>query len=374
MKKILILHHGFGLGGTEKMRFTLLRNIDRNRYNIKVCCIGEKGVLGREMEGLGYKVDELRLDTQSFSPSITYRLFRYLRKEKPDILHAALFNANFHGRIAGFFSRIPYLVTEEHGEHRWYNGIKYFPFLLADFLLSRITDFIICCSEKLKEEIIKREKLPLRKVMHIENCLDPNCYQVKTPRGEIRKRHNISNELVFIEVANLKDGKGHLGLIEIFKEVKKAGYNFRCFFAGEGPLEKKLRKRCHELDLSGEIIFLGVVENIADYLNASDIFVLPSSSEGLSIALMEAMLMGLACIVSDVGSNSDLIKTDFNGTIVLPEDREGLKNAIIFYFKNKNLIKEFGDRSKSIIGLRYSSTTRYIDQYYEIWDKCVNGK
>ena len=374
MKKILILHHGFGIGGAEKMRFALLRNVDRNKYDIKVCCIGEKGVLGRQLEVLGYKVDELRLNTESLSPSLTYRLFKYLRKEKPDILHTALFHSNFHGRIAGFFSGMPHMITEEHGEHRCYKGIKFFPYLLTDFLLSKITDFIVCCSERLKEEIIREERLVPAKVVHVENCLDANWYQVKTPRSEIRKKHNISDELVFIEPANLKDGKGHFGLIDVFKQIKDAGYGFKCFFAGKGPLEKMLREKCRRLDLSEEIIFLGVVENITDYLNASDVFVLPSSSEGLSIALMEAMLMGLACIVTNVGSNPDLIKADFNGMIISPDDKDALKNAVVSYFKNKDLLKKFGERSKSIIEAKYSSIQRYVEQYYKIWDNCFNIK
>ena len=374
MKNILFLHHGLGLGGAERMRSILLRNIDKKRYNIKVCCVGEKGVLGREIEKLGYQVDELKQDSNSISLLITYKLVKYIRRERPDILHTSLFNSNFHGRIAGLFCRIPHIITEEHGEHKQYKGLKFLPYVLADFFLSRLNDFIICCSEKLKEDIIKKERLPRSKTISLENCLDVDIYRIKAHKREIRERHNISDELLFIMVANLKADKGHDYLIEIFREIRDAGYRFKCFFAGEGPLRKALRKKCADLGLSDEIIFLGNVDNITDYLNASDVFVLPSFSEGLSIALMEAMLMGLASIVTDVGSNPDLIKTDFNGVVVLPGDREGLKNAIIFYFKNKGLIEEFGKRSKSIIKSKYSSVDKYTNKYYELWDKCVNNK
>ena len=81
MEKILILQHGFGLAGAEKMKLFLLRNIDRKRYDMKICCIGEKGVLGKEMERLGYRIDELKLNTTSLNPSITYKLVKYLKKE-----------------------------------------------------------------------------------------------------------------------------------------------------------------------------------------------------------------------------------------------------------------------------------------------------
>ncbi len=373
MRKILLLHQGLGVGGAEKMRLMLLRNMQTGRYNIKVCCIAQKGHIGAEIQKLGYQVDELGLKgVNPLNPYITYRLLRYIIREKPYILHSSLFNVNFHGRIAGFFSGTPHLLTEEHGEHRSYKGLKFIPYLLADFLLSGITDYVICCSDRLKKEIINDEGLPTEKVVSIENCLDESCYRLSRTRDEVRKAYNIaSDELVFIEVANLKEGKGHIELIGALKVAKaSSGCSFKCLLAGEGPLEGKLRQKCRQEGLSKEVIFLGVVENIADYLNASDVFVLPSSSEGLSIALMEAMLMGLACIASDTGSNPDLIKTGFNGIVFTPKDANSLVEAVIFCLKNKGLIRDFGERSKTLIKSRYASIDKYAQQYCEVWRRC----
>ena len=373
--KILFLHSNLDVGGAEVMRLTLLRNLDRKKYNIKVYCIGEKGAIGREIEGLGYEVDELKKDPSSLNIGISFIVAKYLKKERPDILHSSLFNANFHARIAGgLLQRVPHIITEEHGEHKQYKGIKFLPYRLTDFFLSGLNDFIVCCSSELKEDIVKKERLSCRKVVHIENCLDLSRYGVRIERENIKKRHNITNELILITTASLKAGKGHDYLIEVIREIKDAGYSFKCFFAGDGPLRKDLEEKCRKLGLSEEVIFLGNVENIADYLNASDIFMLPSFSEGLSIALMEAMLMKLACIVTDVGSNAGLIRTGFNGTVVSPGDKKGLKDAIIFYFKNPGSINEFGKRSEDIIKTRYSSTDVYTRRYYELWDKGFNNK
>jgi len=374
MAKILFLHHGLGLGGAEMMRFILLANIDKNKYGIKICCIGEKGILGKDLEAMGYKVDELRQNPNSLSLSITCKVIKYLKKEKPDILHTSLFNSNFHGRLANFFCRIPYMITEEHGEHKQYKGIKFIPHKFMDFVLSFFTDFIVCCSDKLKEDIVKIERLPRSKLVAIENCLDLKKYKIKINREELKKRYKITDELVFITVARLKAGKGHEYFIEALYDIKKNGYFFKCLFIGEGPLKEVLRERCCKLGLSDEVIFLGDVNGIADFLNISDIFVLPSFSEGLSLALMEGMLAGLASIVTDVGSNSDLIKAGFNGIVVLPGDKEGLKNAIVYCLKNENLIKKFGERSKPIIEARYSSIVAYTRKYYELWDKCLDNK
>ena len=241
-------------------------------------------------------------------------------------------------------------------------------------MLSGLTTFIICCSEGLREDIVKKERLSSIKTVSIENCLDRSLYKINMPREEIRRKYNISDEPVFIVVASLKAGKGHGYLLEVFKEVKDMGHRFRCFFAGGGPLNDVIKRRCHELNLSEEIKFLGKIDNTPDYLNASDVFILPSDSEGNSIALMEAMLMGLACIATNVGTNADLIKTGFNGTIIPPKDRQGLKEAIIFYLKNRSFIEIFGNRSRAIIEANHCSVEQYARKYYELWDKCASSK
>lgn len=370
MKKIIFLHSWLDTGGAENLRLSLLRNIDKTRFNVKVCCIGRKGTVARKIEKLGYIVDELGENPNSKNICVAYRLFRYLKKERPDILHCSLFNSNFHGRIAGLLCRIPHLITEEHGEHRQYVGIKFLPYIISDFFLSSVSDFIICCSERLKDELIKKERLPRSKVVSIENCLDIGAYKIKIERDTLREKHGISDEIVFITAASLKAGKGHDYLIEVFRELKEDGYRFKCFFAGDGPLKESLKLKVKGLKLEEQIIFLGNIDNIADYLNASDVFVFPSFSEGLSVALMEAMFIGLPSIVTNVGSNPDLVNTGFNGTVVLPGDKRGLKNALVFYLQNKYIIREYGTSAKAIIEKRYSFIDRYLRQYYELWDKC----
>jgi len=374
MKKIVFLHTNLNIGGAEIMRQMLLSNIDRKRYNIKVCCIEKKGTLGREIEKFGYEVDELGETPNSLNMGIAFRLAMYLKKEKPDILHSSLFYANFYARIAGWFlSRAPRMITEEHGEHKQYKGIKFLPYILTDFFLSRLNDFIVCCSRELREDIIRKEKLPGNKVMYIENCLDPRRYKVSIGRETLRSRYNIFDEFVFIATASLKAGKGHDHLMDSFRRIKDRGYRFKCFFAGDGPLRKGLEDRSRRLDLSDSVIFLGNVENISDYLNASDAFILYSVSEGLSIALMEGMLMGLPSIVTNTGSNPDLIKIGSNGTLIEYGDREALKNTMIFYLENRPLIKEFGIKARRTIEEEYSSVNDYIKGYYELWNNCFKN-
>ncbi|MDD5449074.1 MAG: glycosyltransferase [Candidatus Omnitrophica bacterium] len=367
-KKILFLHVGLGVGGAEQLRYALLKNIDRDRYDIKLCCIKKKGKIGEKIEKLGYKVDELGQDHAFKNIKTTVRVIRYLKSQKIDILQTSLFDSNFHGRIAALACGIPNVITEEHSDHYQYRGIKFLPYVMSDYLLAKMTKVIVCCSETLRADIISKERLPANKVITIRNCIDPSMYRVNEPRDSVRQRFNINNdELVFITVATLCNRKGHIYLIEALKRVNEKGVKFSHFMIGDGDLKDLLYERCKDYGLTGKVIFLGAAENVPDYLNASDVFVLPSIVEGLPLVLIEAMFMGLATIVTDVGANRELVSDNVNGIIVPPADSEKLANAILFYFGNKRKITEFGLKNKQN-AQEHCLIHTYVQQFYNLWD------
>lgn len=366
-KKILFLHVHLGVGGAERLRYTLLRHMDRDRYDVKLCCINSKGETGNKIERMGYRVDELRLDYAFKNINTTLSVIRYLKGQKIDILQTCLFDANFHGRIAAAACKIPYVITEEHSDHYQYRSIKFLPHIVSDFVLARMTKFIVCCSETLRRDIIKKERLPAKKVITIRNCIDPAMYKINEPKEIIRQRFGINDEMVFMTVASLCNRKGHAYLIEALKNLKGRGYRFKYFLAGEGPLKNALYKKCQDYGLLSDVIFLGNVENVADYLNASDIFVLPSILEGLPLVLIEAMFMGLAPIVTDVGANHELITDRVNGIIIPPADAGRLADAMAFCFENRDTVKSFGLKNKNI-AQENCLVDSYVKQFYSLWD------
>ena len=135
-KNILFLHSSLETGGAERLRYTLLEGIDKDKYNIKLCCISKRGSLGEKVQQLGYQVDELGLNPKPYAFLTIYRLVKYFKSQNIDILQTCLFSANFHGRIAALICRIPYIITEEHSEHYYYIGIKHLPFVFADYFLA----------------------------------------------------------------------------------------------------------------------------------------------------------------------------------------------------------------------------------------------
>lgn len=151
-------------------------------------------------------------------------------------------------------------------------------------------------------------------------------------RLDWRRRHDIpENALVLVSTARLAVEKRIVRLIRAFDTLSKDCDELWLLIAGDGPLRKELETLAGTLVHGDRIRFLGLVGNVSELLQASDIFVLPSDREGLSVSLTEAMSTGLLCIASDVSGSSEVIRDGENGFLVGPSDegvREGLERAL----------------------------------------------
>jgi len=131
---------------------------------------------------------------------------------------------------------------------------------------------------------------------------------------------------------------------QILGEEKEAGL----VIVGTGPEESRL----HEMAGKG-IRFIGAVEDVSPYLKAADIYVLPSSTEGLSNSLLEAMACGLPVIATNVGGAPDLISQGVSGILIHPDAPDELFNALLHLLHNDNLRKQYGERARQIVVDRY---------------------
>jgi glycosyltransferase involved in cell wall biosynthesis len=136
-----------------------------------------------------------------------------------------------------------------------------------------------------------------------------------------------------------KDYKNLFNAIKILeKKLKKDNAKMPEFLiVGDGELEKDLKDLSKNLNIDDYVIFLGLRNDIPDLLNDSDIYVMSSEWEGLSIALIEAAVSGIPVIATDAGSNSEIIKDGVNGIIVPATNSEFLADGLFKLIKNKNL-------------------------------------
>lgn len=337
--KILFIHPSLEVGGAEDLRFIVLRCLSKkNNYDLKVCCIEKIGKIGEQIKEFGIEVICLNRTSKPYNIFTTLSLFIYLLKNRFDIVQTSLFNANFHGRIAAFLARVPVIISEEHSEHYQYNSLRFLPHIYSDRILARFTDRIICCSRNLMNSISKLENIPLHKLFLLVNTFDMEKLKITRQPLDLRRELGLSeNDLVIGNIASLCKRKNQGVLIKVLRLISEKLPNARLLFVGEEDpeIKQELLSLVYSLNLSGKILFLGRKDNIADYLNIMDIFVLPSLFEGIPLAMLEAMYMQVPVVASEVGGVSEIIINNKNGILVKPNNIEALAGAITGLIINK---------------------------------------
>ena len=162
--------------------------------------------------------------------------------------------------------------------------------------------------------------------------------------------------MVIGTVANIFPRKGYEYLIEALVEVKEYFPNICCFIVGKGSesYSKQLVRLVEEKGLSSNVIFTGFQENIYDYLNAFDLFVLPSLMEGFGIALLEAMAMSKPIVASKVGGVPELITHGSTGLLVPSKDSKSLANSILRMLEDDSMRRRLGLAARKVIESKFT--------------------
>lgn len=185
----------------------------------------------------------------------------------------------------------------------------------------------------------------------IKNGRDIDIYRFqKEKRQSTRNALKITGDILAIgHIGNFNEQKNHEFLINIFNALYETNNNSRLFLAGYGHCEGNIRELVHRLHLDNAVIFLGVIDNVPDILQAMDVMVLPSLYEGLPLVVVEWQISDLPCLISDVitkeCSYSDLVKfqslkdsyTDWVKAIMnLSKHKRGKDSDDVLYLTGKN--------------------------------------
>lgn len=368
-KKILFIHQNLIVGGAEELRLTLLKHIDRGKFDITVCNIENNGVIGEEIEKLGFTVMNLNRRCVIWDIRIILDLYKLIKKKHYDIVQTSLFYANLHGRIAAYLAKTPVIISEEHGIYGW--KARHPIFIFADKILSKITNRIIACSNSVKEFTVKQEKIPTDKFITIHNCIDIDKFSITATKEQLREHYGFGkDEKIVIIVGSLRELKGHKYLLEAFKMVRKKISNVKLLIVGSGPLEGKLRNQSQLLNCEDSIVFMGLRRDIPQLLKMSDLFVLPSIEEGFGIVLLEAMVSGLAVIATKIDGIPEVVVNGITGILVSSEDSKILEHNIITLLQDTKLRTEYANNGREHV-LRYFTPKSYIDKLEELYNQSV---
>ncbi|MBI4881280.1 MAG: glycosyltransferase [Planctomycetes bacterium] len=263
------------------------------------------------------------------------RLRAALREFRPDIVHTHAAKAGALGRLASRSLRPrPRLVHTFHGHVL--DG--YFPrplsalFAAVERRLALTTDALVAVSEAVARELAERHRVaPRERFRVIENGIDLASFRAAgaRSRGAARERLGCSPAaLVLLVPARLVPIKGHAVLFDALRLLSPALLPLEVHLLGDGPLRRRLERAAARLREGFVVRFHGFRDDLPAVLPAGDVVVLPSKSEGMPLALMDAMACGVPVVATAVGGVPELLDQGAAGLLAAPRDAASLARAL----------------------------------------------
>lgn len=208
---------------------------------------------------------------------------------------------------------------------------------------------------------LQAEAVPPRSITYIPNGL---------PVVAVPEKKTHENQTVLF-VGNLyqQPAKGVDILLKAWATVIREFPKVRLQVIGDGDRDM-YTTYVHQKGMGSSVSFLGRVSNTRDYLAAATVFVLPSRREGMSNALMEAMLFELPCVATDISGSNDLIQNNVNGIIVPPANVQALADGIIYILRHPQEARAMGQKAREKIINEYD--IRVVAQkYYRLYQTLI---
>lgn len=327
--KLVMMIRQMIVGGAERELINLVSGLDRDRYDIHLCLFTETCVYRdffRE-QGIQITVIEKRV---KFDFRHLKRLTAWLRRIRPDIVHTWITEANSVGTVAAVLAGVPVRVGCVLNINFW----KTRPRRLYDHFAMGASHRLVTNSLRINEFLVRRIRLSTARMKLIYNGIAPGDYRLeeearRQARQEVRQQYGIKEgETVFIMVAGLRWTKNHLDFLRSIAQLPR-DTGFRFLFLGEGELKSAIEENVRKLGLGEAVILAGMRHDVGTVLAGADVFVLPSITEGLPNAILEAMAAGLPVIATDVGGNGEAVEHGRQGLIIPFGDRPAMVEALV---------------------------------------------
>jgi glycosyltransferase involved in cell wall biosynthesis len=258
----------------------------------------------------------------------------------------------------------------------WGKGPLGIKFRLRMFLLrglSRSAEKMISVGENVSEVVDRTLHPKPGKLSVVRNGVFIPKPVTTEDKSKARERLGLSSEdLVITCVGRLVPFKGQHLLIEALEMMAGNHPEVRLLLVGGGPEKGDIEELVLRSGLREKVMVLGERDDVPDILAASDLFVLPSFWEGISIALLEAMSYGLPVVATDVPGNREVLGSEENGLLVSPQDSTALKEAIVSLLDNPTHREELGRRSRARVE-RYFNFADTVAGTEEVYESILEG-
>ena len=302
-----------------------------------------------------------------FDFPLLINLLQYVRHNKITIMHAHEFYMAFYCALVSKMTGIP-SITTYHGKSP-YSLQKWMRYRAFKFSLTASTP--VSVSYDLRQWIAENYRIPPQSLHVIQNGIDDTEFK-KLDRKVCRKRilriaRIPDNAVIVTTVARLFPVKGVDHLVRAAARILGNNEDVHFVVAGNGPEKPRLEAMISEAHIGDRFHLLGECNYVPELLSASDLFVLPSNSEELSISILEAMFSRLPLIVTDVGDNNYLVHQEKDGFIVQKGRADLMAEKIAYMLAHREMWSDMGRQGLEIARSQFSNATM-LDKYRELYE------
>lgn len=348
--KIIRLTTLLDFGGQERKYMSFTENKNLLHHDYIFAAIGHGGHAENLIKERGFTVKIFKKNPKIGNLMNIWMLYKWFKREQPDVVHTAAAEANFHGIIAAKLAKVPVIIGEEIGfpvhsnkAKKVFKAVYYF------------ANQVICVSKAVKDFLISIDEIKPEKGTVIYNPVSLS-KTVEIPKAD---------DFTIVCVGRLEIVKNQQLLLHAFSKLNNK--NLKLVLVGDGRERHNLEKLIYSLQLQDKVTITGFSSEPEKYLAQAHLFVLPSLSEGFGIAVVEAMQMGLPCLCSKVGGIPEFIEENKTGWLFDPKNEIELVEKLekIISLPQSDLI-EIGNSGKEFT-LNSFTTTIYIDNLEKLY-------
>ena len=263
-----------------------------------------------------------------------WKLYRLMRRLRPDVVHTHTAKAGFVGRLAAWLAGVPVIVHTFHGHvfHGYFGPRKTRFFILLERLTARLSDAILTLTDGLRDELADVYHIAdKRKIRVLPLGLDLQPF-AETPRktGQFRAAWGIPTDVPLVGiVGRLVPVKNHARFLGAAAHVRAALPGAHFVIVGDGETRPAVEAQAAALGLNDAVTFTGWQRDLAPVYSDLDVLVISSDNEGTPVSVIEALAGGCPVVATAVGGLPDLLDGGSLGALVPPDNVEALARAIL---------------------------------------------
>lgn len=359
--RILHIVTTMNAGGIETMIMNLYRNINRDSIQFDFLVHRkEEGFYDKEIKNLGGKIYFLGRFNSLFK--YNNRLIDFLNSKDYSIIHSHINQYSYFPLKVAKKANIPIRISHSHQYLKTNKTVKRFRIPIIYYCRNRLRDLYthgFACSEQAGRWLFGKDA----SFKVINNSIDAKAFIYNEEIAKNKKEElGLSENFVIGHIGNFSPVKNYPFILKIFKKVVGKNSKAKLMLIGDHLKNPEIKNRVSELGMGNSVLFMGVRSDIPELLQAMDVFLFPSITEGLPVSMIEAQAAGLPCIMSD--SITDEVKiTNLVKTLSLNKTAEFWAEEILKYytgFERKNTFKQICES-----GYDVKENTKKLEMQYK---------